>query len=127
MDAIDCCFNSGSRVYFSVNGVPYALRASVTVRPSRKSTESMANADGSHYTTTKAELAEMDITLSDHCGLDIDELMNCTLDVTAELIDIRRTYIYSRSRIVGRPEIRTETGEITGLKVASAYPRVVNG
>ena len=124
---MDCCDNSGSRVYFSVNGVPYALRANITVRPARKSTEAMANADGSMYVTTKAELAEMDITLSDSCNLDMTDLTECWLDVTAELIDMRRTYIFSRSRIVGRPEIRTETGEISGFKVASAYPRVVNG
>lgn len=126
---MDACANSGSRVILTVNGTRYSARSSITVRPTTKETEAESNQDGTLFVTTKAVPAEMEITFSDRIGLDPNVLQQsgCGIDVTAELIDMNRTYLFTKSYVVGRPEINTENGEISGLKVASAFPKQVNG
>lgn len=123
MSGIPCCDNSGGRVAITINGagVPRKLsvRAAVTIRPTTKETEANANSDGTMYVTTKSVPAEAEIKLSDKCGLRLEDLLNCTVDATIELIDMSRVYLFTRSRIVGRPELNTEDGEISGLKIAS--------
>ncbi|WP_296201463.1 hypothetical protein [uncultured Hyphomicrobium sp.] len=123
MTGIPCCDNSGGRVALTINGPngpkKVSLRGSVTIRPTTKETEANANSDGTMYVTTKAVPAEAEILISDRCGLTLDDLLNCTVDASIELIDMKRTYLYTRSRIVGRPELKTEDGEISNLKIAS--------
>lgn len=123
MAGIPCCDNSGGRVSLTINGdagpKKVSLRGSVTIRPTTKETEALANSDGTMYVTTKAVPAEAEIMISDRCGLTFADLLNCTIDATIQLIDMGRTYLFTRARLVGRPEIKTEDGEISGLKVAS--------
>jgi len=120
---IPCCDNSGGRVALTFNGPQgpkkVSVRGSVTIRPTTIETEAEANQDGTMYVTTKAVPAEAEITLSDRCGLTLDDILGCSVDATIDLIDMKRTYLYTRSRVVGRPEINTENGEISGLKIAS--------
>ncbi len=118
--SIPCCDNSGGRVALTIDGVSYSARASVTIRPTNVEKEAKANHDGTIYTTTKAVPAEADITLSDRCGLDLETLTKaCHVDATIQLIDMSRTYLFSKCSVVGRPEINSEDGEIKGLKLAS--------
>lgn len=123
MSGIPCCDNSGGRVALTMNTdsgpKKFSLRGSVTIRPTTKETEANANADGTMYVTTKAVPAEAEITLSDKCGMKLEDVLGCTIDATIELIDMRRTYLFTRARLVGRPEIKTEDGEISNLKIAS--------
>lgn len=124
MSADLCCSNSGSRVVLTVHGSSgsrrVSVRGSLTIKPTTVETEAQANSDGSMYVTTKPVPAEAEIKLSDKCGLKMEDLLNCSIDVTMELIDLRRTYLFTNSRMVGRPSIETETGEISGLKIASS-------
>lgn len=119
-----CCSNSGTRVILTIHGpngsrrVP--VRGSLTIKPTTVETESGANSDGSLYVTTKPVPAECELKLSNGCGLRLDDLLNCHIDATMELIDIRRTYLWTRSRMVGRPSIETESGEISGIKLTSS-------
>jgi hypothetical protein len=119
-----CCANSGTRVILTIHGPNgarrVAVRGSLTVKPTTVETEAAANSDGSLYVTTKPVPAEAELKLSDGCGLRLDDLLNCYIDATMEMIDIRRTYLWTKARMVGRPSIETETGEITGLKLVSS-------
>ena len=116
---MDCCNNSGSRVHITVGDEKYSIRAAVTVRPGHTETEAGANQDGSMHISTKPVLAEMDIVFSDRCGLTVEELQNNCINITAVLIDLKRTYLFTRAALVGRAEINTENGEISGIKVCS--------
>lgn len=121
-----CCDNSGGRVAFSINGQAYSPRASVTIKPTNVEREAKANQDGTIYVTTKPVPAEADITLGDKCGLVLEDLVSaCWVDVTIQLIDMRRTYLFSKASVVGRPEIDSESGEIKGFKIASQTAKVV--
>jgi hypothetical protein len=126
-----CCQNAGGRVALTIDGPmgakQFNLRGSVTIMPTNTETEAHAHSHGGMYVTTKAVPATAEITLSDSCGLRMEDLLGCTIQATIRLIDQRTTYYYSNSRVVGRPSIKTEDGEISGLKIASGrVSRVVN-
>ena len=123
---MDCCDNSGGRVVLTINGRRDRSRGTVTIRPMRYRREVEANNDGSIYVTTQARPAEAEITLSDQCGLRIDELMGpCFVDATIDLIDMKRKYLFTKSTIVGDPEIASDTGEIRGLRIASSMVKQI--
>ena len=115
----DCCYAAGGRVRITANGNIWAARAAVTIIPVNFERKVESNQDGSIYTTTKAMPYEAEITLSDSCGMHIGDIMACPIDVTIELIDLRRTYLFSKAVVIGRPKINTETGEISGLTITS--------
>ena len=118
---VECCDNSGGRVEINVGGVRYSARSSVTIRPTPFEREAGANQDNTIYVTTKPMPAEAEVTLSDRCGLKLDDLVaGCHIDVTIRLTDMKRTYLFTRASVVGRPEIDTESGEISGIIFASA-------
>lgn len=125
--ALDCCDNAGGRVALTVDGEKYSVRAAVTVRPSRIEVDGEANQDGSVYFLTKPVPGEADIVLSDRCGLPTDKLINgCLVDATITLIDMARTYLFTRARMTGRPVLNTETGELSGMTIKSAQVKQVN-
>jgi len=49
------------------------------------------------------------------------------MDISIRMIELDRVYIITRGRIVGRPEISSETGEISGLKIAADNMRQSDG
>lgn len=121
---MDCCDNSGGRIILTVNGKRYHTRGGVTIRPQHKSRDVGANDDGSLYVTTKPEPAEAEFTLSDKCGLNIEDLTDsCYIDATFDMIDMKKKFFFTRASVVGRPEYKTDTGEISGLKIVSALVR----
>ncbi len=119
MAAVDCCYAAGGRVRITANGNIWSARAAVTVMPINFERKVEANQDGSIYTTTKAVPVEAEITLSDSCGMQLADVMSCPLDVTIELIDVKRRYLFTKAVVVGRPKLNTETGEISGLTVTA--------
>ena len=121
----DCCYASGGRAIVVINGVQVSPR-SVMVTPIPYERTVNSNQDGTIYTQTKPMPAEADINISDACGLDIFGLMGCPVDATIQLIDVRRTYLFSKSVIVGRPKLNTETGEWSGLKITSNTVLITN-
>lgn len=121
---MECCDNSGSRFVLTVDGKNYKVRGSLTVRLGGKESTAEANSDGSMYVSNKPVLWEADLTFSDGCGVDIKSIMECHIDVTADLIDIKRKYFLTKARAVGRPQINHETGEISGVTVVCPDARV---
>ncbi len=60
-------------------------------------------------------------TLSDRCGLSIQQLIKgCKIDVTFDQIDMRKKWLYTAATIIGRPSINSESGAISGLEVAAS-------
>lgn len=116
---VDCCYAAGGRVRITANGKNWAARTSVTVEPTNFERRVAANQDGSIYTTTMPVPATAEIVLSDSCDMSLDDIMSCPLDVTIELVDVRRKYLFTKAVVVGRPKIDTETGAISGLTITS--------
>ncbi len=124
---IDCCDNSGGRVILTIDGDRYSARTTVTIRPTNIERDMGANQDGTPFVTTKPMPAEAEITLSDRCGLNLDKLINaCHIDGTIQLVDMNKTYLFTRATVIGRPEIDTESGEIKGIKLGSMFARQIN-
>lgn len=118
MSDFECCDNSGSRLFLTINGKRYSVRSNITVEWAGVETKAEANSDGSMYVTNKADLVRMDVNFSDRCDLDLDDLMRCHIDATAECPDIRRTYVLTRARLVGKPKTKMEDGTIDGIMIA---------
>lgn len=123
---MDCCDNAGGRIILTLGNKRYATRGGVTIRPTNKERAVGANDDGSIYITTKAVPAEAEFTISDKCGLVLDDLDQCFIDATFDLIDMRKKFFFTRSSVIGRPEINSETGEIKGLKIVTSDARQQN-
>lgn len=121
----DCCYASGGRASLSINGIAVSPRT-VSITPTNFERDVKSNQDGTIYTTMKPMPAEADFTLSDACGLDVFALMGCPVDVTVDLWDVRRRYLFSKGVMVGRPNLNTESGEIRGLKVTSNTVTISN-
>ena len=121
----DCCYASGGRATIAINGVVVAPR-SVSVIPWNSERDVKSNQDGSIYVINKPMPAEADINLSDACGLDIMALQACPIDVTIDLLDVRRRFLFTNAVMVGRPKLNTETGEWSGLKVTSNTVSITN-
>lgn len=117
--SLDCCYAAGGRVRITANGKRWAIRSSVTVEPFNFERKVDSNQDGSIYVTTKPVPATAEIILSDSCDMVLEDIMSCPLDVTIELVDVRRRYLFTKAVVVGRPKIDTETGAISGLTVTS--------
>lgn len=116
---MDCCYAAGGLVRITANGQLWSARSSVTVEPINFERTVASNQDGTIYTTTKPMPATAEIVLSDSCDMKIEDIMSCPLDVTIELTQVRRRYMFTKAVIVGRPKIDTETGAISGLTVTS--------
>jgi len=118
--AIDCCSNSGGRVSLNLGGLNVTLRGKVTIKPTTIEKDVVSNTDGSIAVMVKPVPAECEITVSDRCGLTMDQLMGCSIDATIRLIDVQRTYLFTKAIVTGRPSLDGETGEITGLKIVTS-------
>jgi hypothetical protein len=117
MGTIDCCDASGGRVVITANGKRWSARSAVTVKPTTFERKAEANQDSTLAVQNKAAFPEADIVLSDRCGLFLDDIMGCPIDVTIDLIDMRRKYYFTKAIVVGRPSINSETGEIRDIKI----------
>ncbi len=116
---MDCCYAAGGRVRITANGTTWSARSSVTVEPINFERAVASNQDGTIFVTTKPVPATAEIVLSDSCGMKIEEIMGCPIDVTIELVDVRRRYLFTKAVVVGRPKIDTETGAISGLTITA--------
>jgi hypothetical protein len=118
---MECCDNSGGRVIFNVDGRRYQTRGGFTIAPTTFEKAAAAHDDGSIYTTTRPVPASATMTLSDRCGLTLNDLVNaCHVDATIDLIDMKKRYLFTRATVIGRPEIISESGEIRGLSIVSS-------
>jgi hypothetical protein len=121
-----CCYAAGGRVTVTANGRRWSPRATVNIMPTNFERAVESNQDGTIFTTTKPQPFKATMSLSDSCGMKIEDIMSCPIDVTIELVDVRRTYFFTKAVVVGRPEINTENGEIRNLEITSNLMRYEN-
>ena len=121
-----CCDSTGGRVVITANGQNWSARAALRITPLNFERDVVSNQDGTIAVYTKPMPAEAEISLSDRCGLRIEDILSCPLNVTLDLIDVRRRYLFTKAVVVGRPSLNTETGEITGLKVTGNFLQTIN-
>jgi len=121
-----CCDASGGRVVITANGKRWSARSAVTIRPLKFERTAVANQDSTMAVMNKPAFPEADLTLSDSCGLKPEDLMGCFINVTIDLIDMRRRYYFTKAMVLGRFEINSETGEIRNMKIASNDIQIVN-
>jgi hypothetical protein len=126
MATLDCCDASGGRVVITANGQRWSARSAVNIMPVNFERTVGSNQDGTIHVQTKPMPAEAELTLSDRCGLMIEDIMGCPVDVTIDLIDMKRKYFFTAAVVIGRPTINSETGEIRGLKVTSNNVKATN-
>ncbi|MEM6495633.1 MAG: phage tail tube protein [Pseudomonadota bacterium] len=123
---MDCCISAGGIVRITVDGVVYPVRGSVTVMATEIEREEGSNIDGSIYVTSKPVPPTIEATLSDTCGLSLQQLINVKcVDITVELPEVGRTLILINGTIVGRPQLNPENGEISNVKFVGSKMREI--
>ena len=122
----DCCDASGGRVSITMNGRTITSRGGIRIMPDNVETSEQANDDGSFSIQSRSAVPSAEFTLIDKCDLDLDELKRCGANITFDLIDMRRKWLFTNSRVVGRANINTDTGEISGLKAVCRQPRRIS-
>jgi hypothetical protein len=121
-----CCDASGGRVELRIDGKIWSTRGGITLRPLIVERDVVANDDGSISITSKPVPAEIEFTIADKCGLRLEDLLNCHMDITASFLDMREVWLLTQASLVGRPEISSESGEITGVKAVARTARRVS-
>lgn len=116
---IECCDASGGRVVITANGQTWSARSAVEIMPLNYERTVGSNQDGTIYTQFKPIPAEATFSLSDFCGMKLEDIMACPIDISITLVDVHRTYFFTSALVVGRPSLNSETGEIKGFKATS--------
>src|SRR4051794_14368653 len=110
----------GGRVTIDLSGVRYSGRGKAKIMPSTISLKTGANQDGTGYSTLDPRLAGIDVTFDRGLGIRWDAAMLLQkVNVTFTETDLSPpvTHLFTNARWEGEPEINTEDGEVTGLKL----------
>ena len=112
-----CC--EFGEMHLTVDGQNFSARGEFTIRPTTSEREGGANEDGSIWSTYKRVPAEAEGSL-DGCNLDLEDLWNrCDSIVTFHLRN-GDIYTFRNARMMGRPELNTGTGEVSGFSIMSS-------
>lgn len=119
----------GGRYSIRCNGQRFSGRGKASIKPARATPKADPNRDGSSYRTVEAKLSTVAMSLDRGSKADNfkwDEAMLLKdVDVTFIEDDAGRTHYFTAGSWVGEPEIDTDTGEVTGMSVASDQYRAV--
>lgn len=117
---------AGGRITIKLGGVSYSPRGKATIKPARLMHAVQSNHDGSVARSTTAKPAEADLTFdrgkasSGTARPKWDEnFMLGFYDVTITETDARVMHMFTGASLIGEPAIDTETGEVTGLSIAT--------
>lgn len=121
----ECCV-SGGRVVIQINGKRYSARTAAQIEWLNTNREVVPNQDGTIAVMFKPTPPTATFTLSNTCGLDLNELAQCSVDVTFDMIDARKVFYFTDAYLIGKPTINSETGEISNLKITANEVKVVN-
>lgn len=119
---------AGGRISISIAGRRFNPRGRAVIKPAMLSHEANANHDGTVYRTTKAMPATAELSFdrgSDRFAWD-SSFMTGFVDVTIVERDVGVTHLFTRATLVGEPSIDTETGEVSGLSIATDVYQKVN-
>lgn len=117
-----CCNVQGGNIDFIVNGVPYSTTGDVTINPARYESEALANNDLTMAVQKTPRIPTGEITLRSDCGFDPRALTeSCTLDVVIRQPLTGKRFLFPKAAIVGNPAQNLQSGEVSGLMVASPF------
>jgi hypothetical protein len=119
-------YQAGGRITITIGGVRYSPRGKATIKPAQVQHAAMTNHDGTVTRSTVAKPAEADLTF------DRGQASNGTArpkwdiafmlpfyDITIAETDVGALHLFTGASIIGEPSIDTETGEVTGLSIAT--------
>lgn len=113
----------GGRFTLTINGRRYSGRGSARIRPARATPDAGVNWDGSGYGTVAPQLAELDLSFDRGPKTQRvrwqENVLLQEVDVTFHETDANVRHYFVNGRWVGRPEINTENGEVTGMSIRS--------
>lgn len=118
----------GGRYSIRIGGQRFSGRGKATVKPAEATPKAEVNRDGSAYRTVEAKLPM--ISLSFDRGSKTQRLVwNAAMilqdvDVTFTEDDANWTHYFTAGSWVGEPDIDTDSGEVSGMSVASDQYRV---
>jgi len=118
---------AGGRIDLEMNGEVYKPRGVVKIMPTSVEVESGTNMNGSGYRTIKPVNAKIELTFErDRFRWD-DKMMLADWNVTVVERDVKPTvtHVATAATMVGRPEIDTATGELTGITLETDAYRAV--
>ncbi|WFS07779.1 phage tail tube protein [Methylobacterium sp. 391_Methyba4] len=119
----------GGRYSVRINGQRFSGRGKATIDPAEATPKADPNRDGTAYRTVEPQLPM--IALSFDRGSKSQaitwtaNMLLADVDVTFIEDDAGRTHYFTAGSWVGKPSIDTDTGEVTGMSVASDQYRAV--
>lgn len=119
-------YQAGGRISITIGGVRYSPRGKAMIKPAQVQHAAMTNHDGTISRSTVAKPAEADLTFDRGQTLagttrpkwDI-AFMLPFYDITIAETDVGTLHMFSGASIIGEPAIDTETGEVTGISIAT--------
>src|SRR4051812_41596764 len=108
----------GGRISITISGQTFTGRGKFSVMPSTVEVKADANQDGSAYRTVKPVLSCLKGSFDRGIGIKWDEAMMLQdIDATFIETDAKVTHLFTTASWANRPEIDSETGEVTGLEI----------
>ena len=108
----------GGRITFDFAGKPLPpCDGDIVIDPSLVEVTGMANQDGSDAYHLKPKQAGAKIKLRHKDGIDWNALMFQVGNCTIREENNGRTHLFTKTRLCGKPEVNTATGEVDGLEV----------
>lgn len=117
---------AGGRITITIGGVRYSPRGKATIKPSQLMHAVQTNHDGTISRSTTAKPAAADLTFDrgkPSSGAQRPKwdqaFMAPFYDVTIAETDVGVLHVFTGASVIGEPVIDTETGEVTGLSIAT--------
>jgi hypothetical protein len=122
-----CDTQFGGRIAFTIGGQRFvAADSDVKFKVANLDVSAEMNSDGTICRKLKLMPYKMEVTFRENSGIQWQQnMMACSVDVTAVEEDNGRTHMMTGATFTGSPEYNTATGEITGVAIEGAsYQRV---
>jgi|GEM_PF-1725068 hypothetical protein len=117
---------AGGRITITIGGVRYSPRGKATIKPGRLHHTAQTNHDGTVARSTAAKPAEAELTFDRGAASNgtqrpkWDEAFLLPFyDISIAETDAKVLHLFTGAMIIGEPTIDTETGEVTGLSIAT--------
>ena len=119
-------YQAGGRISITIGGVRYSPRGKAMIKPAQVQHAAQTNHDGTISRSTVAKPAEADLTFdrgqasngTQRPKWDINFMLPF-YDITIAETNVGALHMFSGASIIGEPSINTETGEVTGISIAT--------
>ena len=117
---------AGGRITITLGGVRFSPRGKASIKPAGLQHTVQTNHDGTISRSTAAKPIECDLSFDRGAASNgtmrpkwDSAFMLPFYDVTVAETDVGVLHMFSGASIIGEPSIDTETGEVTGLSIAT--------